>query len=226
MPQDQGCQGFGTWSPGTVALDAMKPAVVLVCLLVTSVSANAQERLGIGAAVTHVRPQSDDLIRSPWIVGPIVRLQPDEGWGLAGALNWYNTDVDGRVVGVDAELGELQTRHFMGGVGYTLRHGRVRTTFSLVGGPAWNRLKVRDEVRTAFATAGRDIGESLDVVSLAIRPGAGVSVRVAPRLDLTGFGGYLFNRPKFTIPTPAGDVESRWRSNALVLSVGMVVAIF
>lgn len=189
-------------------------------------SAHAQGRIGVGASVTHVRPQSDELIRSPWLLGPIVRLQPDEGWGLAGALNWYNTDVDGRVVGVEGELGKLQTRHFMGGVGYTLRHGRVRTTFSLVGGPAWNRLEVRDQVRTAFAAAGRDISDKLDVASVAVRPGVGVSVRVAPRLDLTAFGGYLFNRPKFTIPTPAGDVESRWRSNALVLSTGLVVSLF
>jgi hypothetical protein len=200
---------------------------VSILLALSSIPAAAQdERIGIGGSVTYVNPRSEELTRSPLTVRPLIRLQPGEGWGLAGAFNWYDTDVDGAFAGVNGELGELQTKPFMGGVGYTLRHGRVRTTFSIVGGPAWNRLKIRDDVREAFQAAGRDIDDTIDVASLAIRPGAGVSVRVAPRLDLTGFGGYLFNRPKFTIPTPSGDVENDWNGDAVVLSVGMVVAIF
>jgi hypothetical protein len=204
----------------------MKPAFVLLFLCISSISVLAQGRLGVGASVTHVRPQSSDLTRAPWLLGPIVRLQPDEGWGFAGAFNWYNTDLDGRFAGVNGDIGELQTKPLMGGVGYTLRHGRVRTTFSLVGGPAWNRLRIRDEVRMAFDAAGRNIDDTIDVASLAIRPGAGASIRVAPRLDLTAFGGYLFNRPKFTVPTPAGDVENDWDGDGVVLSVGTVVSLF
>ena len=204
----------------------MKTSLVLSLLLISSVSTSAQGRIGVGGSVTYVNPASEDLTRAPLQLGPIVRLQPEEGWGVAGAFNWYDTDVDGAFAGVNGDLGELRIKPFMGGIGYTLRHGRVRTTFSLVGGPAWNRLKIRDEVRTAFAAAGRDIDDTRDVASLAIRPGAGVSIRVAPRLDLTGFGGYLFNRPKFTVPTPSGDARNEWNSDAVVLSVGMVVAIF
>jgi hypothetical protein len=201
--------------------------LAVVLLVLSSVPAAAQdERIGIGASVTYVRPQSNDLTRAPLTLRPLLRLQPGAGWGIAGAFNWYDTEIDGSFAGVSGELADLETRPFMGGVGYTLRHGRLRTTFSVVGGPAWSRLRIREEVRTAFSAAGRNIDDTIDVASWAVRPGAGVSIRIAPRLDLTAFGGYLFNNPKFTIPTPTGDVENDWNGNAVVLSVGVVVAIF
>lgn len=204
----------------------MKPTLGILFLLVCGAPALAQGRLGIGASVTHVTPRSDELTRSPLRVGPLVRLQPGEGWGVAGAFNWFDTDVDGAFAGVAGEFGELRVKPLMGGVGYTIRSGRVRTTFSVVAGPAWNRLKVHERVRTAFAARGRDIDATLDATSFAVRPGVGVSIGVAPRVDLTGFGGYLFNRPGFTVPTPAGDVRNEWTADALVLSVGAVFVLF
>jgi hypothetical protein len=186
----------------------------------------AEDRVGVGASVTHLRPRSDDLKSPAMHIRPLVRLQPGEGWGFAGAFNWFDTDVDGGFAGVDGQFARLETKPLMGGVGYTIRTGRVRTTFSIVGGPAWNRLKIQPAVRDAFAAAGRDIDERYDKVSVAVRPGASVSIRVAPRLDLTGFGGYLFNRPKFTLPTPAGDVRNEWTTDSVVLSVGLVFSVF
>jgi hypothetical protein len=159
-------------------------------------------------------------------VGPLIRLQPGEGWGLSGALNWFDTDVDGAFAGVNGELGELRVKPLLGGVGYTLRHDRLRTTFSLVAGPAWNRLKIRDEVRDALAALGRDIDDTLDVANFVVRPGVGLSYRIVRRVDLTAFGGYMFNRPKFTVPTPAGDVRNDWGADAVVLSVGAVFVVF
>lgn len=204
----------------------MKPTLAIVFLVLSALPALAQGRLGIGASVTHVTPRSDELTRSPLRVGPLVRLQPGGGWGVAGAFNWFDTDVDGSFAGVDGEFGELRVRPLMGGVGYTMRSGRVRTTFSVVAGPVWNRLKVHEAVRTAFAALDRDIDDTLDARSFAVRPGVGASIGIAPRVDLTGFGGYLFNRPKFTVPTPAGDVTNQWTADALVLSVGAVFVVF
>jgi hypothetical protein len=204
----------------------MRLTLAIILLALSSVSASGQDRLGVGASVTHVTPRSDELTRSPLRLGPLVRLQPGDGWGFAGAFNWFDTDVDGAFAGVNGELGELRIKPLMGGVGYTIPTGRVRTTFSVVGGPAWNELKINEAVRNAFAALGRDIGESLDEVSLAVRPGVGVSVRIAPRVDLTTFGGYLFNRPKFTVPTPGGDVRNDWTTDAVVLSIGAVFVVF
>ena len=204
----------------------MKSAYVLLFLLLSSLTATAQDRLGVGASVTHVTPRSDELTRSPLRLGPLVRLQPGEGWGFAGAFNWYDTDVDGAFARVDGRFGELRVKPLMGGVGYTFRSGRLRTTFSVVGGPAWNRLQVSEAVRSAFAAVDRDIDDTLDTVSVAVRPGVGVSFRIAPRVDLTGFGGYLFNRPEFTVPTPAGDVRNEWTADAMVLSIGAVFVVF
>ena len=205
----------------------MRISLAAIFLVLSSVAAAAQDgRLGVGASVTYVNPRSDELTRSPLTLRPLVRLQPGEGWGFAGAFNWFETDLDAAFAGLRGEYGRVRIRPLMGGVGYTIRSGRVRTTFSLVGGPAWNQLKINEQARIALADGGRDVEDTLDEVSVAIRPGASVNVRIAPRLDLTGFGGYLFNRPKFTIPTGAGDVRNEWSTDAVVLSAGLVFALF
>ena len=200
--------------------------VLLLSLSSVPVAAQDPDRLGIGGSITYVNPRSDELPRSPVTLGPIIRLQPGEGWGLAGAFNWFDTDVDGEFAGVTGELGELRVRPLLGGVGYTLRHDRMRTTFSLVAGPAWNRLTIRDEVRDAFAAAGRDIDDTLDVASFVVRPGVGLSYRIVRRVDLTAFGGYMFNRPKFDVPTLTGETRNDWSADAVVLSVGAVFVVF
>jgi hypothetical protein len=197
-------------------------------LALSSITAAAEdtERLGIGGSITYLNPRTDELTRSPMTLRPLIRLQPGEGWGLAAALNWFETDVDGGFAGVNGKLGELQVRPLLVGAGYTLRHGRARTTFSLVAGPAWSRLKIGAEVRDAFAATARDIDDTLDVASFVVRPGVGFSYRIFPRADLTGFGGYMFNRPKFTVATPSGDVHNDWSADTLILSVGAVFVVF
>ena len=149
-----------------------------------------------------------------------------KGGGCRAALNWFDTDVDGEFAGVNGELGELRVRPLLGGVGYTLRHDRLRTTFSLVAGPAWNRLEIRDDVRDAFTAAGRGIDDTLDAASFVVRPGVGLSYRLVRRVDLTAFGGYMFNRPKFDVPTRTGETRNDWSADAVVLSVGAVFIVF
>ena len=202
------------------------PVVLVFVAVVMSREAAAQDRFGIGASLTYVAPVDERLTDGSARVVPIIRLEPGRGWGISGAFNWFATEVDGSLADLRGPLGELQVRPLMVGVGYTLQHGRVRTTISLVAGPAWNRLKVREEARAALAALDRDVADTLDVASLAVRPGLGVSVRVAPRLDVTGFGGYLFNRPTFTELRRAGDVPNGWIADAVVLSTGVVVSLF
>jgi hypothetical protein len=203
-------------------------AILLLSLLCVPAAAQDDQegRIGIGESVTHVAPRSDDLSSPALHLRPLIRLQPGRVWGFAGAFNWFDTDVDGMFIGMNRQLAVLEIKPLMGGVGYTIPAGRVRTTFSVVAGPAWNRLKFKQEVRDELAAAGVNLGERLDKVSFAVRPGASVSIRIAPRLDLTGFGGYLFNRPKFDIPTPGGDVRNEWTTDGIVLSGGMVVSVF
>jgi hypothetical protein len=44
---------------------------------------------------------------------------------------------------------------------------------------------------------------------------------------LTGFAGYMINRPTITYRDPAGqEVNDRWKADATVLSVGLVYSLF
>ncbi len=201
----------------------MKPSVVFalgVFLLVQSAAARpacaqSDGRIGLGVGVTSIRPR-DAALKPTSFANAIVRLSPGEGWGLAGALDWFNADLAGPLDGV----GRVEIRPLMGGVGYGLENGRVWTSFSVVGGPAWSRIRLNEPARDTYSIV------KSQRITLAIRPGASVTVGLAPRVGITGFAGYMFNRPHFTLRTSAGDFKTTWPSDATVLSVGVVYSIF
>ena len=63
--------------------------------------------------------------------------------------------------------------------------------------------------------------------SFAVRPGFSVTQTVAPRVGVTGFAGYMLNRPGVVYRNVAGQqFEDRWRADSIVLSVGLVYSIF
>jgi hypothetical protein len=171
-----------------------------------------------------VQPRSDELTTKAR-VRPLVRLTPRRGWGLAGAFNWFDADLEGTLAGIDGPVGELRIRPLMGGVGYTAGSDRATVTFSVVGGPSWNRLQFDDDFRDRLTQAGVAVDTRYNDVSVAVRPGASVTWTLAPRLHLTGFGGYLIDRPAFDIPGIAED-DARWSADSVVLSVGIVFSIF
>lgn len=199
-------------------------ALLIVCA--AAAPASAQRRFGVdaGVSVTWVEPASDELSTKAR-VRPLVRLTPRRGWGPAGAFNWFDADVDGTLAGVGGPVGELRIRPLMGGVGYTIGSDRATATFSVVGGPSWNRIEFDEAFRDRLGAAGVPVDSRYTGVSVAVRPGASVTWTLAPRLHLTGFGGYLINRPAFDIQGVADD-EARWSANSVVLSVGIVYSIF
>jgi hypothetical protein len=154
--------------------------------------------LGVGASTTFVRPIDDDL-GSALSVGPLIRLMPRDGWGVAGALNWFEADVTG-LQGTDLELGRLRVRPVMAGVAYTFLRGRVATSLSIVAGYAFNRFELNDDVaRIAVEPYRFEVDDSL-----AWRPGVSLSYAVADRVALVGFGGYLVTRPDARLVTAQG----------------------
>jgi hypothetical protein len=193
-------------------------ASTLVCAQATAF-AQTKGRISVGASVTH-NATTDGDVSSATGFGPLVRLNPHKGWGPAGAFNWFRADLQNPVAGVD-DFARLRVRPLMGGVSYTVASGALMTSFSMVGGPSFNKVEFKQPYVTAPA-------ESIDAGnSFAVRPGIGVTLTVAPRVAIVGFGGYLINRPGIVYRNRFGqELRDRWNADALVLSVGAVYSLF
>jgi hypothetical protein len=180
--------------------------------------------VSVGGSVTLVSPTDDDLKRAVG-VGPLVRLNPKRGWGPAGALNWFKTDL-ANPDPAGPSIARLRVRPLMGGIAYTVGPDRALTSFSVVGGPSFNSTRLRDEYLDSLP--GGVQTPAIDVnTSVAVRPGVGLTLTAAPRVAVVGFGGYLINRPKITFRDPSGqEHRDRWKADALVMSAGLVFSLF
>jgi hypothetical protein len=199
----------------------MKTAILAAAAFVSAVlpaHAQTEGRVSVGGSVTFVRP-SDSDVASTASVGPIVRLNPRKGWGLAGALNWFRADLE-NPSGSGGAFARLRVRPLMAGVAYSIQNGPLMTSFSVVAGPSFNNVEFEDDFPAA--------GASIDVEnSVAVRPGVGLTWTVAPRVAIVGFGGYMLNRPDTTYRNSAGvEFRNRWRADSVVLSAGVVYSLF
>ena len=175
----------------------------------------------VGGSVTFVSPTDDD-VSSTVTFAPLVRLNPKKGWGPAGALNWFRTDIQNSAGG-DDPFARLRVRPLMAGVGYTVGNERNRITFSIVGGPSFNKVDFEDDFVNSLSSRPTIDAEN----SVAIRPGISLTRTLAERVALTGFAGYMFNRPDITYRNVAGqEFSDRWKADSVVLSVGLVYSLF
>jgi hypothetical protein len=172
--------------------------------------AQTRGRASIGVNHTWVRPHHDDVSPTSGF-GPTVRLNPGRGFGIAGALDWFDADLQDEI----GHVGTMRVRPVMVGVGYGIPTGRLHTALTLVAGPSFNRLRV--------ARAG---DEAEIETSLAVRPGASLTYTIASRLALTGFAGYLINRPEILYRSGGIEVRDRWRADATIISTGLVISLF
>jgi hypothetical protein len=201
-------------------------AITAAVWLGSSVPAGAQTegKISVGGSVTIVSPTDDQVDRAIG-VGPLVRLNPKRGWGPAGALNWFRADL-GNPDGSGPAVARLRIRPLMGGIAYTVGPDHALTSFSIVAGPSFNSIELRDEfldsLPIGLQTPTADVN-----TSFAVRPGIGLTLTVAPRVAVVGFGGYLINRPKVTFRDQFGlEHRDRWKVDAFVLSVGLVYSLF
>jgi hypothetical protein len=184
-----------------------------------SVFAQTEGRVSVGASLTH-NGTTDDDVASTTTVGPLVRLNPHKGLGPAGAFNWFRANLDDPAGGT-RDFARLRVRPLMGGVSYTVGSDAVLTSFSIVGGPSFNKAEFH---RSYVAGSGESISAGN---SFAVRPGVGVTWTVAPRVAVVGFGGYLINRPDVVYRNRFGqEIDDRWKADAFVLSAGVVYSLF
>ena len=198
--------------------------IVAMTLLFVAGPAAAQTkgRVSVGGSVTSVNT-TDSEVGSIVGWGPLVRLNPKKGWGVAGGLSWFRADVENPSGG--GPLAKLRVRPLMGGVAYTVGEQPFLVSFSVVTGPSFNDLDFDDDfVRTQPAGT---VGE-LDIKnSWAVRPGVGLTWTVAPRVAIIGFGGYSINRPDVLYRARNGqEYRNQWKADAILLSVGAVYSLF
>ena len=150
-------------------------------------------RFLIGVNVTHSLTPDKDL-GSHWSVSPIIRNTPRRlGWGPSFGLSGYTGDIVAPIDGRKTTVGEIKIRPLMGGISYSIGDGRLRTSFSLVGGYAFSSAKV-----TAALPAGTTA--SIDITDAwVVRPNVGFTYALTRRLALTGSVGYVYTNPTIGI---------------------------
>jgi hypothetical protein len=193
-------------------------ASALVCGTTTAV-AQTEGRVSAGVSMTH-NATTDGDVASATGVGLLVRLNPREGWGPAGAFNWFRADLE-HPAGGAGDFARLRVRPLMGGVSYTVASGATLTSFSIVVGPSFNKAEFKQPyIALPVETIDADN-------SFAVRPGVGITWTVAPRVAVVGFAGYLINRPGIVYRNGLGqELRDRWKADAVVLSVGAVYSLF
>jgi hypothetical protein len=190
--------------------------VLMLGPLGSALPAQTKGRISVGGSVTH-NATPNSAVHAATGAGILIRLNPERGWGPAGAFNWFKADLDD--AGTGASFARLTTRPFMGGVAYTIGPRPVLVSLSIVTGPSFNRVQLR---------GSRDPAEAIDVNnSWAVRVGVGVTWTVAPRVAVVGFGGYLVNRPDVVYRNRFGSaVTDRWTADSIVSSIGLVYSVF
>jgi len=193
--------------------------IAAVVFAAPSAFAQTEGRVSVGASITF-NGTTDDDVASTATVGPLVRLNPHKGWGPAGAFNWFRPELHDPAGGA-GDFARLRVRPLMGGVSYTVGSDAVLTSFSIVGGPSFNKAEFHGSY---IAGSGESISAGN---SFAVRPGVGVTWTVARRVAVVGFGGYLINRPDVVYRNRFGqEIDDRWKADAFVLSVGAVYSLF
>jgi hypothetical protein len=200
----------------------LRLSILVISAIVCGVSpvfAQTAGRVSVGASLTF-NSTTDADVASTTTFGPLVRLNPHRGWGPAGAFNWFRADLEDPGGG-RSDFARLRVRPLMAGVSYTVGSKAVLTSFSIVGGPSFNKAEFQHDYLVAP-------GESIRAEnSIAVRPGVGVTWTVARRVAMVGFGGYLFNRPDVVYRNRLGqEIDGRWKADAAVLSVGAVYSLF
>src|SRR4051794_31617344 len=168
----------------------MTRAIVLgVLAFCAAIPASAQTkgRVSVGGTLTLAQLTDKD-VKSVVSIGPLIRLNPKKGWGLAGGLSWFAADVK-NPTGEGGEFVNLTVRPLMGGVAYTVGEQPVLVSFSIVAGPSFNKLEFDDSFLRSLPPGSPQ--PELDAsTSFAVRPGVGVTWTIAPRVAIIGFGGY------------------------------------
>ncbi len=170
--------------------------------------------LAIGFSVRQTEAVGPDLEPSLG-VGPLIRLGSGRGLGLGIGFGWFSADLSsGRTT-----AGRIHIKPVMAGLSYTVGGARVSTSWSVVGGRAFNSLSAQGGSQgPVWALEVRD--------SFAWRPGTAIWIEASRRIAFTVSAQYLVTRPRVTW-LANGRTETRTlRGDARTISTGVVYKLF
>jgi hypothetical protein len=182
-------------------------------------------RFLLGVNVAHSLTP-DEALGSHWSLSPVIRNTPRRlGWGPSFGLSGYTGNIVVPVDGRKTTIGEMKIRPLMGGISYSIGGGRLRTSFSLVGGYAFTSAKVTTAL-PAGAAATIDVTDAW-----VVRPNVGVTYALMRRLALIGSVGYVYTNPTISISVsqqgqPLSRLSGSFRSDYVSITVGTAVSIF
>ncbi len=152
--------------------------------------------------------------------GPVVRFGAGRGLGISIGFGWFGADLAAENDGADVEIvGRVRIRPVMGGVGYTVRDGRVSMTLSAVGGMSFNSIAPADEL------SGREVPLR---VRNSLAWGSGVSfwVDASSRVAVNVSTGFVMARPEYQMFDGANVVRRRLTADAVLVRVGLAYKVF
>jgi hypothetical protein len=149
--------------------------------------AQTKGHVSVGGTVSFVQP-TDSEVDSLVGLGPLVRLNPRKGWGIAGGLSWFRADVN-NPSGASGPFARLRVRPLMGGAAYTIGEQPVLVGFSVVAGPSFNSLDFRDDYLRTQPAGSRT--PELDIENSIVRDSAGQEFRNEWKADAIIFSAGL-----------------------------------
>jgi hypothetical protein len=186
-----------------------KAAAAVVMVLASTMSAQAEMRVALGASVNLMKPSESALGGTRTTVSPTLGVAPTKGIGFTYGLSWFEQRLPLEDIGGPLAEGELHIRPVMLGAGYTFGSERTLISVSAVGGYSINTLKIDDDTR-------RGPGEIEISHSPVVRPGIRLWRTLHEHFGVSVFGGYVITRPKLTID----GTERTLKADYAVFSVG------
>jgi hypothetical protein len=202
-------------------------AAALILLPGASLSAQTTGRVAVGA---HISSKSgvDDLSSGHTNLGFLFRLGNGKpGWGWKYGLNWYSTDLDQTLSGVEREFGELKVRPVMGGYGYTRLIGSVQVSANILGGYAFTSFEVRPSFDEAYRRmAGVQSLHTDPSNTFVLKPEISTWINVSRKIGININTGYMVARPTVTVSGAFGEDRRRVSADMFIFKVGAVYSIF
>ncbi|MCC7242178.1 MAG: BON domain-containing protein [Acidobacteria bacterium] len=151
-------------------------------------------------------------------ISPLVRLGSGGGLGPAVAFDWFDA---APIAPPDAvgDVGRVRVRPVMAGVRYTLPLGRLSLSPSLVGGYAFNSLRVAETGAVERLSVGV-------ANSFAWRPGVSIWVESGRRTAIHLSVGRVMTSPRFTVVEGGRLRERSLSADATILQIGLAYKVF
>jgi hypothetical protein len=151
-----------------------------------------------------------------------------QGWRPKYGLNWFSTELEGRVGEGSAPLGKLKVKPLMGGYGYTHVFRRVTMSANLLAGYAFTSFSLNPAGEQAYRVQlGVEPVGAAASNTVVVKPELSTWIDVTHRVGLNLNVGYMVARPEVRIRTSDGNEERRRiHADRFMLKAGIAYTVF